>query len=124
MTFTVSINGLINVNFLVSLVAWRCSLELLVAPISLPFAAASTLFILLPYKDFVERLQTRLPMARNYPVMNRALALMVACIGLNVAAVGLATGAGAWVVSAWNLKTWRPLLSFGKTLKLLVSGVG
>ena len=102
----------------------RAGVELLVAPVSLPLAAASSLFILLPYKDFVDKIQARLPLSRSYPVMNRALALAVACVGLNVAALGLAAGAGAWVVTAVNLRTWRPLLSFGKTLRLLVSVSG
>jgi hypothetical protein len=92
----------------------KASTEIIMAPLNLPIAAVFSLFLVLPYKDFVEKLQTRLPLAKKYPVIHRALALMVACLGLNIITVGIGAGFGAWFVSAWNLKTWRPLLSFSK----------
>ncbi|GMI47915.1 hypothetical protein TrCOL_g4854 [Triparma columacea] len=77
----------------------RTSVEAIISPIALPLAAAFTLFLLIPYKDFVESLEKRLPLKRRFPVVNRMLAIVVSCLTVNIAAVGSATSAVFWVLN-------------------------
>ena len=80
-------------------VAARSAVEVFVNPISLPLAAATTLFLLVPYKEFVEGLEKRLPLKRRFPVMNRVLALLTSCLSVNIGAIGIFTSAFLFAIN-------------------------
>lgn len=81
------------------LIQARSSVAALIGPLALPLAAGTTIFLLIPYKDFVENLEKRMLLKRKYPVMNRALTLLVSCLAINVGVVGTATSSVFWVLN-------------------------
>eukprot|EP00617_Octactis_speculum_P005893 CAMPEP_0185792236 /NCGR_PEP_ID=MMETSP1174-20130828/158820_1 /TAXON_ID=35687 /ORGANISM="Dictyocha speculum, Strain CCMP1381" /LENGTH=395 /DNA_ID=CAMNT_0028487277 /DNA_START=34 /DNA_END=1219 /DNA_ORIENTATION=+ len=74
----------------------RANLQLFTTPVLLPFGCAVTLFLFMPYRHLLGRLRSRLPLSLRRPVLNRAVALVMAWLLVNTLTVAAATGPLLW----------------------------
>jgi len=82
----------------------RANLQLFTTPVLLPFGCAVTLFLFMPYRHLLGRLRSRLPLSLRRPVLNRAVALVMAWLLVNTLTVAAATGPLLWIAGSCAIR--------------------